>query len=154
MLDYLKFDVESSEWSSLEAMFDEGSISKVKQVTQKSLDTYIISYFVNWLALFSNHFFFHVFLGNTCILRGVSEYPGKVPLIKCLFQIAMEVHWSGDLGRKGWERYHTILERLERVWGFRKWSSHANPKNLYTSSVTHKRRSRCYELVYVNSNFG
>ena len=83
---------------------------------------------------------------------------GEWPALKAMFaegslrdvrQLALEVH----IGRSGFLKYFTLIHELENVHGFRKWSSQPNKYTMFTSDVTGRKRSICYELVYVNSRF-
>lgn len=45
-----------------------------------------------------------------------------------------------------------ILNNLESILGFRRWSFHFNHRCAYTDSSFHV-RSFCYEIVYINERF-
>ena len=80
-------------------------------------------------------------------------------VLKKIKQIGFEIHtkdrihFAATYSRtKDYLYYYNILSELEHK-GFKRWYSHANPCGNHKSPNTLERRTCCYELVLVNTNF-
>ena len=82
--------------------------------------------------------------------------------LRTVKQIGFETHIKelGAVGRRvpasmssvrDFRGFYETLRGLESL-GFRKWYTHSNPMGMYTSKRTYKRRSCCFEMVYINAN--
>lgn len=76
--------------------------------------------------------------------------------LKKVKQFGFEIHTKELLNEQTttneFVRYYNILSQLESQ-GFRRWYWHYNHFGKYISSRTFKKRTCCYELVYININY-
>lgn len=73
-------------------------------------------------------------------------------------QLGIEIHTDELFKRttsvENYKRFLTIFKNL-RDAGFYKWYTHLNPLSIATTSnYTKKAVMCCYELIYINTNFG
>ena len=84
-------------------------------------------------------------------------------VLKNVKQIAFELHTvemhkhrkhlnKFDSTAKDLTTYLQVLKGFEDQ-GFRKWLVHSNGWGMYDSKMTGERRTCCYEVYYVNTNF-
>lgn len=73
-------------------------------------------------------------------------------------QLGFEIHTDELFNRTtsvaNYERFLKIFKDL-RDAGFYKWHAHLNPLSaVVASNITNKKVMCCYELIYINTNFG
>ena len=81
----------------------------------------------------------------------------KEDALKNVKQFAFEIHTHELSGGRPttvgeFVQYFNTLKTLENL-GFLKWRNHFNHFGVYTSVRTQERRTCCYELNYINSQY-
>ncbi|GFO29573.1 methyltransferase-like protein 24 [Plakobranchus ocellatus] len=127
-VDYVKVDIEFSEWAVLQEAFkDEGTLRYVKQF---GIEIHTPD-------------LFNIYHDQVAAAKDVRSSDPLSPI---------GLGGSSTNPRRIFVHMFEALHRLE-ILGFRKFNYRKNPYGSYKSNITGLERSCCYELHYINSHF-